>query len=51
MKKLILLFIFIFAAATFTSCKSQKGCGLTGTVDTPVTNPIEQISIQEIILA
>lgn len=44
MKKIAILFVFIFAAATMTSCKSSKGCGLTGDVNTPTSNPIESIS-------
>ena len=34
MKKIAIVLIFIFAAASLTSCKSSKGCGLTGSVDT-----------------
>ncbi len=37
MKKIAILLIFIFATATLTSCKSSKGCGLTGSVDGPTT--------------
>lgn len=47
MKKIAILFIFVFAVAAFTSCKSTKGCGLTGATDTPVQNNIEQISFQK----
>lgn len=43
MKKVVILFIFIFAVATMTSCKSAKGCGLTGDTVTPVINPIENV--------
>ncbi len=46
MKKIAILFVFIFAAATMTSCKSSKGCGLTGAIDTPTSNPIENLSTQ-----
>lgn len=44
MKKLAILFVFIFATASLTSCKSQKGCGLTGDTDAKSTNPIEKVS-------
>ena len=44
MKKIAILLVFVFAAASLTSCKASKGCGLTGDVDTPTTNPIENIS-------
>lgn len=44
MKKLAILFVFIFATASLTSCKSQKGCGLTSDTDTPTINPAEQVS-------
>ena len=48
MKKIAVLFIFIFVAATISSCKSsKKGCGLTGNIDMPTPNPIEKVSIQE----
>ena len=46
MKKIAILLVFIFAAATMTSCKSSKGCGLTGSTDTPTSNPIEMVSTQ-----
>ena len=45
MKKLAILFIFIFAAATLSSCKSAKGCGLTGKADVQNSNTIEVISL------
>jgi len=48
MKKTAILFIFIFAAATITSCKSTKGCGLTGDTDTPVISPIENLTNTQI---
>lgn len=32
MKKIAILLVFVFAAAMITSCKSSKGCGLTGSV-------------------
>jgi hypothetical protein len=44
MKKIAILLVILFATASLTSCKSSKGCGLTGDVDTPTTNPIENIS-------
>ena len=43
MKKLAILIIFIFAAATISSCKSAKGCGLTGDLNSPNSNPTELI--------
>ena len=48
MKKIVILLVILFATASLTSCKSQKGCGLTGDIDTPTTNPIENISAEEI---
>ena len=33
MKKIAVLVLFIFALTSISSCKSQKGCGLTGSVD------------------
>lgn len=33
MKKLAVLLLFVFATATITSCKSTKGCGLTGSLE------------------
>jgi len=33
MKKLAILALFIFSLTATTSCKTQKGCGLTGSVD------------------
>ena len=45
MKKLAILFIFIFAAATISSCKSAKGCGLTGKADVENANTIEVASL------
>jgi len=45
MKKLVILFIFIFAAATISSCKSAKGCGLTGKADVQNSNTIDVIGI------
>ncbi len=45
MKKLAILFIFIFAAATISSCKSAKGCGLTGKADILNSNTIEVVSL------
>jgi hypothetical protein len=33
MKKFAILLLFIFTAATITSCKSTKGCGLTGSLE------------------
>lgn len=47
MKKIAILLVILFATASLTSCKSQKGCGLTGDIDTPTTNPIENISTAE----
>ena len=47
MKKIAILIIFIFAVTAMTSCKSSKGCGLTGSTDTPVQNSIELNSIQD----
>ena len=44
MKKLAILFVFIFATASLTSCKSQKGCGLTSDSDAHSTNPVETVS-------
>jgi len=44
MKKIAILLVILLATASLTSCKSQKGCGLTGDIDTPTTNPIENIS-------
>lgn len=44
MKKLAILLIFVFAAATISSCKSAKGCGLTGKVDIQKTNSIELLN-------
>lgn len=43
MKKAVILFIFIFAVATITSCKAAKGCGLTGDTDIPILNSLENI--------
>jgi hypothetical protein len=45
MKKLAILFIFIFAAATISSCKSAKGCGLTGKTEVQNSNTIEVITL------
>ena len=45
MKKVAILLVFIFATASLTSCKSTKrGCGLTGDISSPSSNPIENIS-------
>ena len=33
MKKLAILLLFVFATATINSCKSTKGCGLTGSLE------------------
>lgn len=33
MKKIAILILFIFTLTSVTSCKTQKGCGLTGSVD------------------
>ena len=44
MKKIAILLVFIFATASLTSCKSTKGCGLTGDVSSPSSNPIENVS-------
>ncbi len=50
MKKIAILLVFVFAAASITSCKSQKsGCGLTGSVDT--LNLIENVSTFEVSVA
>lgn len=49
MKKLAILLVFVFASASLTSCKSQKGCGLTGSVDS--LNLIENVSTFEISVA
>ena len=32
MKKIAILLVILFATASLTSCKSQKGCGLTGSI-------------------
>lgn len=45
MKKLAILIIFIFAAATISSCKSAKGCGLTGKTDVQNSNSIELLKV------
>ncbi|MDT0552239.1 hypothetical protein [Urechidicola vernalis] len=37
MKKIAILLVFVFAAAMITSCKSSKGCGLTGSLNTTPT--------------
>lgn len=47
MKKLAILLVFIFAAASLSSCKASKGCGLTGDANSPDSNPIEKVSSQE----
>jgi hypothetical protein len=47
MKKIAILLVFIFAAASLTSCKASKGCGLTGDANTPDSNPMENISTQK----
>ena len=44
MKKAAIILVILFATATITSCKSTKGCGLTGDANTPNTNPIVNIS-------
>lgn len=47
MKKIAILLVFVFAAASLTSCKASKGCGLTGDANTPDSNPMENISTQK----
>ena len=39
MKKIAILILFIFALTSVTSCKTQKGCGLTGSVDSLYIQP------------
>ena len=39
MKKIAVLILFIFALTSVSSCKSQKGCGLTGSVDSLHVQP------------
>lgn len=52
MKKFAILLIFVFASAMITSCKSsKKGCGLTGDINTPIANPIQQAIQNNIIQA
>ena len=46
MKKIAILILFIFALTTVTSCKSQKGCGLTGSVDSLHIQPVEQTTFE-----
>ncbi|MCF6280026.1 MAG: hypothetical protein L3J14_06730 [Flavobacteriaceae bacterium] len=50
MKKLAILFVFIFVAASLTSCKSQKGCGLTGDINTPKSTPVENVTTAETVV-
>ncbi len=50
MKKIAILLVILFATASLTSCKSQKGCGLTSDVDTPTSNSIENISTADTIV-
>ena len=45
MKKTAILLVILFATASLTSCKSQKGCGLTGDASTPITNLTKQTAI------
>ena len=51
MKKIAILIIFIFTVTAMTSCKSTKGCGLTGSTDTPVQNGIELNHIENSVIA
>ena len=44
MKKVAILLVFLFATASLTSCKSTKGCGLTGDSTSPSSNPVENVS-------
>lgn len=44
MKKIAIALIIVFAAASMTSCKASKGCGLTGDASTPNSNSVEQVA-------
>ena len=50
MKKTAILILFIFALTSVTSCKSQKGCGLTGVVDSLHVQP-EKVNTFEVAVA
>ena len=47
MKKIAILILFIFTLTSVTSCKSQKGCGLTGSVDSLHIQP-EKVNAFEV---
>ena len=50
MKKIAVLILFILALTSVTSCKSQKGCGLTGSVDSLHIQP-EKVDAFEVFKA